>query len=1074
MGEFIKTVVRKPVTMLIIFLILTFMGVYMGTDIAIDLFPEIEIPMLVIYTTNDGSSPTEIESNVTRPLESSLSSVTGVTKMNSDSSTGLSLLMLEFEYGSDLDVATNDVRDKIEIVKRMLPDEAENPIIFRFDPAMMPILTLVLKGKDRTPEELYKLADDIVAPRIEQLNGVASVSTDGGRDRIIRAEVSQNRLNALNLTVTSVASAIASQNIEVSAGSVTQGGMDFLVKTAGEYNSIEQIKDTLITQKNGHVVRLSDIANVFDGYEDISSSVKYQNASTVSLRVQKQSGGNSVKVADTVRERIPVIEKDLPDGVTLEVVKDNTKSIRNSIASVVDTAISGAILAILVLFIFLRDIRSTLIIACAIPVSIAITFLLMFLTGNTLNMMTLSGLVLGIGMLVDNSVVILENIFKYREKGSKVTTAAELGAKEMVTAIMASTLTTICVFLPILIFESQLEIMGEMIGALAFTIVVSLVSSILVAVMLVPVLASHYFPVQSKLEKNLPPALKKADDFMERFFDGLTNSYRAGLDYTLKHRVLTIVVVLVLFVGSCLLIPGIGFQFASKAESDSVNLQFTLPLGTTYEITRDFSDQIVAIVEREVRGYKGIMVRVGGSKGMLGAAQSNFGEISIMLPDWDERIDREDDVKKKLRKYFDQFPNAQFNFASGGGGGMGSDTPIDFTIKSNDLDKVIETSKKLRDLIKEHIPEATEPDIDIDDGLPQWQVVVDREKAYTFGLNVYTLGNEIAANLDGKFASYYKEGGDSYDILVILQESDRASITDLDKIFVVSPATGMRIPLSNVAKIVESTGPVTISREDQMRTVHVTAGQEKGTKLNEIITKIEGLIDEQIPKDEDVFIGVAGDMEDMKKIGGVLVIVMVLAIVLVFGVMASQFESFASPFIILATMPLMIIGVVGIYVMMGDVFSMFTMIGLLVLLGVVVNTGIVLIDYMHLLIKRGYTVMEACLEGGVSRLRPILMSVLTTVLGMIPMAFDRGEGSELMRPIAQTMVGGLVTSTIFTLFLIPVLYSLLVEHQTKQQAKRQVKIDAKMALRRERLLAAQQKQREAEEATVLDDGIQTT
>jgi HAE1 family hydrophobic/amphiphilic exporter-1 len=1063
MGGFIKTVVRKPVTMLIIFLILTFMGVYTASDLPIDLFPDIDFPVLVVFCQNEGSGPTEIESNITRTLESSLTSVSGVKNMTSTSSTGLSLVMLEFDYGTNLDVATNDVRDKLEMVKHYLPEDAENPTIFKFDPSMMPIVTIAVTGNNRTTEELFKMADDIIAPRFEQIVGVSSANVGGGRERIIRVEASQNRLNALDLTLTSLASAIAVQNSEISAGSVTQGGMDFLVQTAGEYKNVEEIKDTLITVKGGKVVRLSDIANVYDGYQDVTESATYNGKPIVYLRIQKQSGGNTVEVANKIKERLPQIEAELPDGVKLEILRDSSKMISNSIDSVIESAVSGAILAVIVLFIFLRDIKSTLIVACSMPVSIAITFLFMYLGGQTLNMMTLSGLVLGIGMLVDNSIVILENIFKYREKGSKIIVAAELGAKEMVTAIMASTLTTICVFVPTLMFSSKLEVMGVMMNALAFTIVISLVSSILVAAMLVPVLSSKYFPVESKLEKQLPPKLKAIDDAMERFFDWLGEAYKSGLKFVLHHRAVTIVVVVLMLIVSCLGIKKIGFEFAPQQEADAVTLEFKLPLGTTYEVTRDFAEQIKLIVEKEVRGYEGIMVKAGGSSSMLGSAESNYGEIMIRLPDWDLRIDRENDIKEKLRKHFDEFPNAKFSFGTNGGG-MGSAKPIEFVIKSNDMVKLLNTSKQIKDLIKEHVPEATEPDIDMDDGLPQWKVVVDREKAYSFGLNIYTLGNEISANLDGKTASLYKEGGDNYDILVILQESDRQSILDLDKIFVISPITGKRIALSNVAHIEETTGPVTIKRENQMRTIKLTAGLKKGAKLNEITAQIQKLIKEQIPKDEGVIISVGGDMENMSKIGKVFLMIIVMAIVLVFGVMASQFESFSAPFIILSTMPLMIIGVVIVYLMSGEPFSAYTLIGLLVLVGVVVNTGIVLVDYMNLLIKRGYSIFDACVEGGSSRLRPVLMSVLTTVLGMVPMAIDKGEGSELMRPIAQTMVGGLTTSTIFTLFLIPVLYSLLMEHKEKKAIKKQKKLDARMALRRERLLEMQAKKKAKMEA----------
>lgn len=1053
---FVQTVVNKPTTMLIIFLLLVGIGFYCAQDLAIDLYPDIEIPMIVVTCENQGSGPSEIENRVTRIIESTLGSVSGVTKITSSSSESYSTVMLEFDYGADLDVATNDVRDKLEIAKRMLPDEAESPMIFKFDPSMIPMLFIAVRG-DRTPEELWKVADDVIVPRLEQISGVASVSINGGRERVIRVEVSQNRLNALNLSLTDIASSLARQNVEVSAGSITKENIDFLVQTAGEYHSVEELKETVIAYKGNSVVRLDDVAHVFDGYEDETSSVTYDNEPIVRLAVQKQSGSNSVQVADAVLARIPQIEKDMPKGVTLTVTRDTTQTIRNSIAEVVSSAVSGGILAILVLFFFLRDIRATLIIGTSIPVSVVITLLFMYLGGLSLNLMTLSGLTLGIGMLVDNSIVILENIFKYREKGAKLKTAATLGTTEMITAIMASTLTTICVFLPIIMFKSQLDVMGEMIGALAFTVVVSLVSSILVAATLVPVLSSHYFPIQSKLEKNHSGIIKIIDDTLERFFRWLDSAYKKGLNFVLHHRKLTVGTILFLLIASIMAIPKIGIEFAPMEEADAVTLKFELPLGTAYEVTKDISEQLKLIIEKEIRGYESITVIAGAKQNMLSNANSYYGEIQIKLPDYNQRIDRENTIKEKLRKHFDSFPNVIFTFSSNGGG-MGSSTPIDFAIKSNDLDKALETATKIKQVINESVPDATEPDIDMRTGLPEIEITVDREKAYSFGLSIAAIANEIKANIDGITPSYYREGGDEYDILVVLQEEDRTSLTDLEKIFVMSPTVGKRIPLSNIAKLIETTGPVTINRENQMRVIHVTAGLKKGAKLNEVIAEIEKQVTEQIPKDEAVFISVAGDMENLKEIGSKMVMIIVIAISLVFGVMASQFESFIDPFIIIFTMPLMIIGVVGFYLLNGETFSMLTAIGLIVLLGVVVNNGIVLVDYTNLLRKRGKPIIEACIEAGGSRLRPILMTTLTTVLGLIPMAFARGEGSSLMKPIAQTLVGGLTTSTIFTLFLIPVLYSIINEMTEKWKIKRETKQEEKMELRRRRLLEMHKQQ----------------
>ena len=1059
----VKTVVNRPVMMMIVFIVVLVMGLFTAKDLAIDLYPDIEFPVIIVMTQNTGSGPSEIEQRVTRVLESSLVSVSGIKQVTSQSSKGYSLIQLEFKYGKDLDVATNDVRDKLSMVKRYLPDSADEPTIFKFDPSMMPIMNIVVQG-NRTPEEVYKLADDIISPRLEQIDGVASVSIWGGRKRQIRIECSLNRLNALNLTLSEIIGKIAYQNIEVSAGTITKGNLDLLLQTSGEYKSIDDVKSTVISYKGGKPIRLDDVAHVYDGYEDKTTIVRYNGNETVRISVSKQSGSNSVQVADRVLAKLPQILRDLPNDMKMDIARNTTDQIRQSIGEVVSSALSGALLAVIVLFIFLRDIRSTLIMAVAIPVSIVITLFLMAMSGYSLNMLTLAGLTLGVGMLVDNSIVVLENIFKYREKGAKLTTAAEIGTTEMVMAITASTLTTICVFLPIVMFKSKLEIMGEMIGALAFTVVVALVASIAVAIFLVPVLASHYLPVQSKLEKNYPKFIAAADGFADKMFTGLDNAYSRAIRWCLRHRLIVILVVLALLVGSVMMIPKIGIEFAPQQEADSVTLAYELPLGTALDYTEAMGEQLLLIVQKEIKGYTSLMCSYGGSKNMLGNKNTYYGEIQIKLEkDKEKRIDHENDIKKKLRTHFDDFPNAKFSFKAGGGGGMGSSSPIDFAVKSNDMDKAISTAKKIRDIIKENVPEATEPMLDTDDGLPELTIKINREKAYSMGLTIAGIANEVKYNINGQTASQYREGGDEYDILVILQEEDRKNVLDLENVFVLSPTTGQKVPLSSVAQVIETTGPVTIKREDQMRTVHVQAGKVKEAKLNEVMAQIQSLINERVARDDSVFISQAGDMKDLKNIGGNLIMVLLMAIILVYAVMACQFESFLDPFIIMFTMPLMIIGVVGFYLILGEPFNMFNAIGLLVLLGVVVNNGIVLVDYTNLMVKRGHPIKEACAIAGGSRLRPILMSVLTTLLGLLPMALNTGEGSELMTPIARTLVGGLTTSTIFTLFLVPVLYSMFKDLQQRVGHKRAIKAEAKRQLRRKRLME-RIKEREALEA----------
>lgn len=1064
-----KLVVRKPTTIFIIFLIFVGLGLYSSRDIAIDLYPDITFPSIYVFCDNEGVGPFEIEKSITRVLESNLGSVSNLENITSTSTKGSSTIQLEFSYGTDLAEASNEIRDKIDFVKGFLPEEAETPRIFKINSSMIPILYLAVKG-NRSAEELKVVAEDVIAPRLEQIDGVATAGVDGGRNRIIRVEISQNRLKAHNLTITEISAKLRGQNIELSAGNITEGNKEYLIQTAGTYETIEQIKNTVISQVGNTTLRLSDIAEVFDGFDDETSQVLLNGEPAITITIQKQSGTNSVQTADEILKRMKTLEKELPRGISIDVVWDSTKIIRNSIKSVTTTAMLGGFLAIVILSIFLRSLKSVIIISCSIPISIIITTLFMYFFGLTFNMMTLAGLALGIGMLVDNSIVILENIYRYREKGAKVTAASILGSQEMTTAIIASTLTTICVFLPLALFKNQLELVGELVSALAFTIVFSLTSSIVVAILLVPVLTSHYLPLSSRLES---AKRNPIDLLLEKFFTGLDNAYKKALGVVLRHRVITIIVIFLIFIGSIVVSMGVGMNFLPSEEADAVQIELELPIGTKIELTKNVVNQFRKIIEDEVEGYKEIVTWAGmrGFMGFMGASQAYKGRILITLPEFSDRIESSSQINEKLRKHFNDFPSVTFKFSSGGGPGGGSSSPIDLMVKSNDLDKAREYATRIKEILKDHVEEATEPDIDLNDGLPQIEIYIDRDKAYSYGLNISAIANEIRANINGAVASRYKEGGREYDILLILEEKDRDALPDLEKIFVFNQQR-QRIPLSNFAYIKKTVGPVDIKRENQMRVVHVMAGLKRGTALNEVVAKIDRLIDKELYKDDDIILAWSGDAAELQEILMKFVIILAISIFLVFGVMASQFESFLDPFIIFFCIPLMIIGVALIYLLTGEQFSMFTAVGIVVLSGIVVNNGIVLVDYTNLLVKRGHGIIEACIEAGGNRLRPILMTTLTSILGMSPMAFIKGEGSELSQPIAKTVVGGLAVSTIFTLFLIPVIYSIFNQLAAKSKAKAYIRKQKRLEIRKEKIAARKAEQARIEQPTkdVKDNG----
>jgi HAE1 family hydrophobic/amphiphilic exporter-1 len=1059
--SFTKTVVSRPTTIFIIFALLIMLGAFAFINLPLDLFPEINPPYLVVQTSYSGAGPEEVERSVTRVLEAALASVSSLEKVTSTSSKGSSMVIMQFTYGTDLVDASNMVRDALERIRNYLPANTDAPMIFRFDPSMIPIMGLMVTG-NRSPEELREITNDTIIPRIEQTPGVATASITGGREKIIRVEIPQNRLEAYGLTVTQIQQMLASQNQQVSAGTITEGGLSYILTTMGEYTSLDQIRNTVIAYKGGGLsggeveparqIYLRDIADVFEGFKDETSTVYVNGQPAVMMSVQKQSGKNSVQTAQELRERLTRVAREIPQDIKITELYNTTDQVENSINQVGSSALSGAVLAVVILFIFLRSIKPTLIIGVSIPVSIVITIMLMYFAGLTLNLMTLAGLVLGVGMLVDNSIVILENIYHYREKGAKLATASVLGTQEMIVAIIASTLTTICVFAPLVMFQGLLEMAGEMFAGLAFTVVISLTSSLFVATFLVPVLSSHYFPLVTRKQKPLTGFLAPIDGVFQRFFAGLDNLYRGAIDRVLRHKAVTISFLLLLLVGAVVMVPVIGWVFMPEQDQDNVTISVTLPLGTPLAETENTLRQIEAIVKQEVRGYDQIIMSSGGG-GMFGGG-SNSGSLRIGLPKFDERIDSANDIRTKMRAHLNEFPGVVLSFG-GGGMGMMSGNPIDVVIRTDDLVKGKAIADRISTLIKERIPEATEPQVDLEDGLPQIEIELDRERIYALGLNTYTIGNEIKAAVDGVTATRYKSGGTNYDVVLILAEADRSTRPALDHIFVNSQAAG-RVPLSNFASYKEGTGPMTINRENQSRVIHVTAGAVKGTTVNVLEDKVRNLISAEIPAEDDVVIEYAGDNSEMLKMMRSFLLIITVAVFLVFGVMASLFESFLDPFIVIFTIPLSVIGIVLIYLITGEPFNILTAVGLLVLVGVIVNNGIVLVDYTNMLRKRGLSLHQACVEAAGNRLRPILMTTLTTILGLVPMAFFPGEGSEMVGPIGKTVLGGLSFGTLMTLFLMPTVYFIMNKHSDERKARAEA--------RRERIAAGLSRKQGKKEA----------
>lgn len=1037
---FSEKCVNKPVTTVLLFILSIVLGIFCTTQLSVDMYPDMDLPYMLVYTSYDGAGPEEVEQNLTSTLESSLSGVSGLKKMQSQSMGGISLVMLEFNFGTNLDAAGGDVRDKIDLVRNFLPDGADSPITIKLDPSMMPIMTLALRGS-RTPEELRSLAEDTIESRLEQIDGIASANVFGGREKSINVDIPRDRLEAYGLTISSVAQMIGIQNVQSSGGTITSGDMNYTIKNDGKYKSLDDLRNTVISYKPGsdsavRTIRLRDIADVYEGYKDESTYAYLDGKSCVMINLQKQSGKNSVAAAKNVRKAIEKLKAELPSDVEIIETSNTVDIISQTIGEVVSSVISGALLAVAVLFIFLRSLKSTLIVGASIPISVMITLLCMYLNNITINMISMAGLLLGIGMLVDNSIVVLENIYSYIERDTKPRVAAILGSQEMVSSITGSTLTSVCIFLPMLVFKSKLGIMGQMFNDIAWTIIFSLMSSLIVAMALVPVLCSVLVKKQKASNTNsISYGMNRA---FNKFFDSLDEKYANGVTAVLHHRKLAIAAVVGLFLLSIFAIKFVGFVFMPAAAANSVSVEFTLPQGSKLSVTEETMREFEAMALKDLTGVKYSTVSVGGTSMISSSSETNTGTVTFTLYKPSERekgYDNEKTAKEKLRKYFNMFPGADLAFAANANSASSS-SGVSIDVRGDDLQEVMATSKDIEELLKTKLTDwVTEVNSDLEDGLPQANIVFDRDRMQEFGLSIYSVGAEIAGVISGTTASRFTKNGDDINVVVRISEKDRSKLSDLDSISMVS-SSGARIPLSSFAHYEESTSPVTIFRENQARIIHVTAKPIEGLSLGDVQKEVEKAISENIMLEEGVTIGYSGDMADFMEAIVNFGMVIILAAFLVFIVMASQFESILDPFIVILTIPLSFIGVVFIYAISGNQLNIVTVIGMLVLVGTIVNNGIVLVDYTNLLRKRGYTLEEACIQAARNRLRPILMSTLTTVISLAPMAFFPGEGSQSMQPISLTVFGGMTFGSMMTLFLMPSIYYIFNLRRLKKEAKR--------------------------------------
>ena len=1022
---------EHPVLVLIVFALLAAVGLFTLKNVALGLFPDIDSPYVMVSATYANAGPESVEKTVTEILEGALISVNGLKNLYSTSTESGSSIQLEFNYGIDIESAVNDIRDKLGRVQRQLPDAVNSPTIFRFNGDSKPIMRIAVRG-NRALSDIKEIAEDTISDIFEQADGVAEASVMGGKTKIVRIELDQNRLAAYGFTVSQVSSALAKQNLDLGGGKLNEGQKDYVVRTTGEFKSLEEINNTLIQTVNGYDVKLSDIGNAFWGFQDITRDVFINGEHGVYITITKQTDANSVTVSNNVHEKIEELKETLPSDIKLEIISDDTDAIRETINTLVDSAWQGLLLAVIVLFIFLQNVKSTIIIAISIPLSLLITLLSMSFAGITLNMMTLTGLILGVGMIVDASIVMIDNIYSYRSRGAKPKISAILGSQEMIVSVISGNLTTICVFVPFLLYMKDLGMMGQMFKGIIFTIVIALCSSLLVAIFLVPVLAGKFLPLTNRKEKPVKSRIMKGFyGLCTKVLDAITKVYSRILKKALEYRAVTIIIAVCLLVIAISLLPTLGMNMMPQGNDDSVTLSITLPIGTPLDDTRDVSLAMEQIVRKEIPSFEKLITTVGG-----GGRNANTYKSSIQIT-LNKDSGSAVEVQNKLRKYFTQFPGAKFSFGAGTRGQMmGSD--IDIALRSDDLDEALSVADKIVSVM-EDISALGDITIDTEEGLPQVEIEIDRERAYSFGVDVSTVAKEINYAVNGVTSTTYRQAGKDYDVTVMYQPSDRENIIDLETMYV--SGTGGKVSLSNFATLKKGLGPVSIKRENQRRIVHITASILTSDNANLVEDAIkEGIANTFIVPD-NVSVSYEGSWQDtneqMKLYSGILI----MAILLVFGVMAATYESFKAPLINLATIPFLLIGVVFLYKIIGQPLSIMAMVGLIMLVGIVVNNGIILVDYTNLLRNRNIPMMEACFQAGVSRLRPVLMTTLTTILGMIPMCFASEGQSAMVQPIGIAVVGGLTSSTFVTLLVIPVLYSLVMKDEKKLKSRIKVEYD---------------------------------
>lgn len=1008
--------IKRPVFATMMIMSLVVLGLFSYIKLNVDLYPDVDFPFVVVTTVLPGAGPEQIETDVTKKVEDAVNTIAGVDKISSTSYEGASVVIIQFKLTVDGKMAAQDVREKVSAIRSTLPKEIEDPVIQRYDPASLPIMALAISGK-RSEKEVTDFTKNVIKKRLENVPGVGNIELVGGAEREIEVLVDASKLESYKLSIQDVMQSVGAAHVEIPGGNLIKGDRQVLLRTMAKFKTVEGFENIVIANPMGHPVYLRDIGTVIDGQKERTSLTRLNGSTAVGLNLMKQSGSNTVDVAAHVYKELDKLRKELPPDINIVMAMDNSVYIRDSINDVLFDILYGGLLAVLVIYLFLGNMRATIISALALPSSIIASFIMMYALNFTLNMMSLLALSLAVGLLIDDAIVVIENIYRHMQQGETPLEAAKSASEEIGLAVMATTFTVVAVFVPVAFMPG---IVGRFFYQFGMTISVAVLVSLFVAFTLTPMLSSRWLNKEDEELTKDGNFWRKGLYYFNHMFEYFSEKYKGLLAWSLHHRLVVSIIATLIFFGSMGIMGALGSQFFPDTDRSEFFINIKAAPGSSIEQTSNICKQ----VEDYLRTQKEVInlyTTIGS-----GTDPVTKATIQVKMVKKNQRKISDKDLINKVREFTKTIAGAKFGYLMEGGPG-GSEKPITYSIRGEDLNKL----KPLADKV-EKILRSADGAVDVDNSLetskPEVRIQLDREKANDVAVNPYQIASGVRAMVDGYIATQYQVGDEQIDVRVKLRKEDRQDMSNIAALTMLSgkknpDQTNVLVRLGDIATVQKGEGPSQINRYQRQKEIRVDAGLS-GKVLGEVINEVKGDI-AKIPLEPGYTIGAVGEAEMQDESFGNILLSLMLAIVFVYIVLAAQFESFIHPFSIMLAMPMSIIGAVLFLLLFGSSVSVMSLIGIIMLMGLVTKNGILLVDYANVMRERGMSREEALLVAGPTRLRPILMTSFAMIFGMVPVAFALGEGSEFRAPMGQAVIGGIITSTFLTLLLVPVVYTLL-------------------------------------------------